>query len=46
MARKKENMNLATEIICEVKRQLIICRIALAVSLAGNIIMAAVLILK
>lgn len=46
MARKKENMNLATEIICQVKRQLIICRVALAVSLAGNAIMAAMLICK
>lgn len=45
MARKK-NMNLATEIICEVKRRLIICRIALVISLAGNIIMAAMLICK
>lgn len=46
MARKKENMNLATEIICQVKRQLIICRIALIISLAGNIIQAAVLIFR
>lgn len=46
MARKKENMNLATEIICDIKRRLIICRIALAVSLAGNAIMAAMLICK
>lgn len=46
MARKKENMNLATEIICEVKRRLIICRIALVISLAGNIIMAAALFLR
>lgn len=40
MAKKKENMNLATEIICEVKRRLIICRIALIISLAANIIQA------
>ena len=46
MARKKENMNLATEIIYQVKRQLIICRIALAVSLAGNVIMASMLTCK
>jgi hypothetical protein len=46
MARKKENMNLATEIICQVKRQLIICRIALIISLAGNIIQASVLIFR
>ena len=44
MARKKENMNLATEIICEVKRRLIICRIALVISLAGNMLLAAMLI--
>ena len=46
MAKRKENMNLATEIIWEVKRRLIICRIALIISLAGNIIQAAVLIFR
>ncbi len=46
MAKRKENMNLATEIIWEVKRRLIICRIALVISLAGNIIQAAVLIFR
>ena len=46
MARKKENMNFTTEIICEIKRQLIRCRIALVISLAGNIIMAAALFLR
>ena len=46
MAKRKENMNLATEIICEVKRRLIICRIALIISLAGNIIQATVLIFR
>lgn len=46
MARSKEHMNLATEILSDMKRQLIRCRIALVISLAGNIIMAAVLILK
>lgn len=45
-AKKKESMNLATEIICMVKRRLIICRIALAVSLASNVIMAAMLICR
>lgn len=40
-AKKKEQMNLATEIICEVKRWLIICRIALVISLAGNIALTA-----
>lgn len=38
--------NLATEIIWGMKKRLIICRIALVISLTGNIIMAAVLILK
>lgn len=46
MARKKESANFATEIISMVKRRLIICRIALAVSLAGNVIMAAMLICR
>ena len=39
-------MNLATEIIYGMKKQLIICRIALIISLAGNIIQAAVLIFR
>lgn len=46
MAKQKKNLPLATEIICMVKRRLIICRIALAVSLAGNVIMAAMLICR
>ncbi len=46
MAKGKENMNLATEIIWGMKKRLIICRIALVISLAGNIIMAAVLIFR
>ena len=41
MARSKEHMNLATEILSDMKRQLIICRIALIISLAGNVIQAA-----
>ena len=40
MAKRKENMNLATEIIWSMKKRLIICRIALIISLAGNIIQA------
>ena len=44
MARSKEHMNLATEILSDMKRQLIRCRVALIISLAGNIIQAAVLI--
>ena len=44
MARSKEHMNLATEILSDMKRQLIRCRVALIISLAGNITQAAVLI--
>ena len=44
MAKGKENMNLATEIIWGMKKRLIICRMALIISLAGNITQAAVLI--
>ncbi len=43
---KKESVNLATEIICMVKRKLWRCRIALIISLAGNIIQTAVLIFR
>ncbi len=46
MAKGKENINLATEIIWGMKKRLIICRIALIISLAGNIIQAAVLIFR
>lgn len=46
MARSKEHTNFVTELLSDMKRQLIRCRIALVISLAGNIIMAAVLILK
>ena len=45
-AKKNEGMNLATEIIWGMKKRLIICRIALIISLAGNIIQAAVLIFR
>ena len=45
-AKKKEGMNLATEILRDMKRQLIRCRVALIISLAGNIIQAAVLIFR
>ena len=41
MAKQKKNLPLATEIIYMVKRRLIICRIALIISLAANIIQAA-----
>lgn len=43
MAKDKEEMNFATEILSDMKRRLIRCRTALIVSLAGNIILAAVL---
>ena len=46
MAKQKKEMNLATEIICMVKRKLWRCRIALIISLAGNAIQAAVLIFR
>ncbi len=46
MAKQKERMNLATEILSDMKRQLIRCRIVLIISLAGNIIQAAVLIFR
>lgn len=42
MAKGKERMNLATEILSDMKRQLIRCRVALIISLAGNIIQAAI----
>ena len=45
-AKKKEGKNLATEILSDMKRQLIRCRIALTISLAGNIIMVVILIVK
>lgn len=45
-AKKKEGMNLATEIISMAKRKLWRCRIALIISLAGNVIQAAVLIFR
>lgn len=46
MAKQKERTNFATEIISDMKRQLIRCRIALIASLIGNIILAAVLIFR
>ncbi|MCI9417844.1 MAG: hypothetical protein HFI82_10675 [Eubacterium sp.] len=42
----KEHMNLATEILNDMKRPLSRCRAALIISLAGNIIQAAVLIFR
>ncbi len=41
-AKKKERKSLATEIISMAKRKLWRCRIALIISLAGNITQAAV----
>lgn len=46
MAKGKERMDLATEILSDMKRQLIRCRVALIISLTGNIIQAAVLIFR
>lgn len=46
MAKKKESVNLATEIIGMVKRKLWRCRIALIISLAGNVLLAAILIFR
>ncbi len=45
-AKEKEHMNHATEILSDMKLQLIRCRIALIISLAGNVIQAAVLIFR
>ena len=45
-AKKKEGKNLATEIISMAKRKLWRCRIALIISLVGNVIQAAVLIFR
>lgn len=44
MRKQKKHMNLATEIIYGMKKQLIICRVALAVSVVCNIVLAAALI--
>ena len=46
MAKGKERRNLATEILSDMKRQLIRCRVALIISLAGNVIQATVLIIR
>lgn len=41
MAKQKVRMNFATELLSNIERRLIQCRIALALSLAGNMILAA-----
>ncbi|WP_251500937.1 hypothetical protein [Otoolea muris] len=41
-AKKKEGKNLATEIISMAKRKLWRCKVALIISLVGNIIQAAI----
>lgn len=46
MAKRKEQENFVTELLSDMKRQLIRCRIALIISLAGNIILATVIIIK
>lgn len=43
MAKRKENVSLATEILSEMKRRLIRCRIALIISLVVNIIQAVII---
>lgn len=42
MAKNKKHINFATEILSDMKRQLIRCRIALIISLTGNVIQAVV----
>lgn len=44
MAKDKGEMNFATEILSDMKRQLIRCRAAFIVSLVGNIALVAILI--
>ena len=46
MLKRKEHTNFATELLSDMKRQLIRCRIALVISLIGNIVLAAVLFLR
>lgn len=47
MAKRTErNENLATEFISMAKRKLWRCRIAFMISLAGNVVFAAILILR
>lgn len=46
MTKSKEHTNFVTELLSDMKRQLIRCRIALVISLIGNIVLAAVLFLR
>lgn len=46
MAKQKKNLPLATEIISMAKRKLWQYRVALIISLVGNVIQAAVLIFR
>lgn len=46
MAKQKEHMDFATELLSDMKRRLIRCQIALIISLAVNVIQAAVLIFR
>lgn len=46
MAKRKEQENFVTELLSDMKRRLIRCRIAFIISLVGNIIMGAVLIFR
>lgn len=42
MAKGKERMNLTTEIMWEMRKKFIICRVTLIISLVGNIIQVAI----
>lgn len=44
--KQEEKENFVTEILSDMKRKFIKCRIALIVSMLGNVILAAVLIFK
>lgn len=43
---RKKRMTLATEILSDMKHQLIRCKVALIISLAGNIIQTIALIIR
>jgi len=43
---QEQKQTFAMEILSEIKRRLIICRIALAISLAGDVLLAAALIFR
>jgi len=43
---REQKQTFAMEILNEIKRRLIICRIALIISLTGNVLLAAILIFR